>query len=77
MTIYSDFTADKAVEGSSYVQMADTDYCKAQIPQSNWLEDSSPLVMQDGSTPTSISSGKPHLDRCRHVHCNISAYCYS
>ena len=74
----SDFTTDEAVEGSSCVQIIDPNYCKPQTPQSNWVEDNSPLVIRDGSAPTSgtiststsTTSGKIHSGKCN-CACNV------
>ena len=72
----SDCTTDEAIEGSSCVQIIDPNYSRPQIPQSNWLEDNSPLMMQDGSTQSvtisapSTTNGKMHSGKSECV-CNV------
>lgn len=69
----SDCTTNEAIEGSSCAQI---NYLEPQIPQSNWFEDNSPLVMQDGSTQSvkisapSTTNGKMHSGGCECV-CNV------
>ena len=77
---YSDYSTNQ-FEAEEGIQIIIPVYCKPQIPQSNWLDDS-PLVMQDEpnpsmtiSMPTSTSNGKKNLCRC--VICIIMFYMYS